>query len=110
MQLHKLPEAGSARAIRSGGTVGISTPGRVSLRDSHTSAQHDNGEGAAAVRLQPRFARRTAEGGCPYIDLLQAFHEIQICQHSVISEDAGLRVGGHVDGADVFYAGGVGGH
>jgi hypothetical protein len=59
---------------------------------------------------QPRFARRTAEGGCPYIDLFQSFHQIQIREHSVVTEDAGFGVGGHVDGADVFYTGGVGGH
>ena len=28
----------------------------------------------------------------------------------MVAEDAGFGVGGHVDGADVFYAGGVGGH
>jgi hypothetical protein len=42
--------------------------------------------------------------------LFQAFDQVQICQHSVVAEDAGFGVGGHIDWADVFYAGGVGGH
>ena len=44
------------------------------------------------------------------IGLFQSFHQIQICEHSVVAEDAAFGVGGHVDGADVFYSGGVGGH
>ena len=43
-------------------------------------------------------------------DLLETFDQIKVGQHSVISEDAGLGIRRHVDGADVFYAGGVGGH
>jgi hypothetical protein len=41
---------------------------------------------------------------CP---LLQSFHQVEIGEHAVISEDASLGVGRHQDGPDVFHARGI---
>jgi len=41
--------------------------------------------------------------------LFEPFDQVQIGQHAVVAEDAGLGVGGHEDGADGFNAGGIGG-
>ena len=43
-------------------------------------------------------------------NLLQAFYQIQIRQHAVVAEDAGLCVRGHEDRADVLNPGRISRH
>src|SRR5258706_6898807 len=85
-------------------------------RVSGSAIQISASDASTAIFFMRTVFMRTVSFGLKFsttftdYDLLETFDQIEIGEHSVISEDAGLRVWGHVDGADVFYAGGVGGH
>jgi hypothetical protein len=51
--------------------------------------------------------RAAVLSGMPIAGLLEPLDQIEISEHAVISEDAGLGVARHIDGPDVLDAGGI---